>query len=112
MTSRPRRTLVAERDGVVLGFVTVKGDAPVGELGMLIVAPEATGAGIGSVLFRRALATARDLGFRLLTIESDPTGHNKALWPGNTDDYLAQLGRFDLDAYRPCPSPANADPGE
>ncbi|BAD58182.1 GNAT family N-acetyltransferase [Nocardia farcinica] len=67
-----RRTLVAERDGVVLGFVTVEGDAPVGELGMLFVAPEATGAGIGSVLFRRALATARDLGFRTLTIESDP----------------------------------------
>ncbi|WP_040733329.1 GNAT family N-acetyltransferase [Nocardia tenerifensis] len=67
-----RRTAVAESDGAIVGFVTVEGVPPTGELGMLFVAPEAIGNGIGRDLFRHALQTARDAGFTRLTVESDP----------------------------------------
>ncbi|WP_067834584.1 GNAT family N-acetyltransferase [Nocardia lijiangensis] len=67
-----RRTAVAELGGMVVGFVTVDGAAPVGELGMLFVVPEATGEGVGTELFRHAVETARSAGFHKLVIESDP----------------------------------------
>jgi GNAT superfamily N-acetyltransferase len=67
-----RRTAVAEMNGAVSGFVTVEGIPPTGELGMLFVAPETIGKGVGGTLFRHAIQTARSTGFRCLTIESDP----------------------------------------
>ncbi|WJJ13701.1 GNAT family N-acetyltransferase [Prescottella equi] len=67
-----RRTAVAESCGTVVGFVTVDGTPPDGELGMLFVAPEAIGGGIGTELFRHALNTAHQAGFRRLAIESEP----------------------------------------
>ncbi|EKX65319.1 GNAT family N-acetyltransferase [Streptomyces ipomoeae] len=77
LTLRPgdverRRTAVAERQGRVVGFVTVEGEPPDGELGMLFVDPPAIGSGVGRLLFEHALSTARDLGFRRLTLEADP----------------------------------------
>ncbi|MFC4061206.1 GNAT family N-acetyltransferase [Planomonospora corallina] len=66
------RTVVAERDGRVLGFATLEGDPPRGELGMLFVEPDAIGTGVGRLLFAHAVATARGLGFTRLEIESDP----------------------------------------
>ncbi|WP_280182353.1 GNAT family N-acetyltransferase [Nocardia cyriacigeorgica] len=67
-----RRTAVAELNGAVVGFVTVEGPAPTGDLGMLFVVPEAIGKGIGAQLFRPAVETARSAGFHRLVIESDP----------------------------------------
>ncbi|MEV5323099.1 GNAT family N-acetyltransferase [Nonomuraea fastidiosa] len=67
-----RRTTVAERDGRVLGFVTVEGDPPEGELGMLFVEPDAIGHGIGRLLLEHAVTAARRLGFVRLLIEADP----------------------------------------
>jgi GNAT superfamily N-acetyltransferase len=67
-----RRTLVADRDGRVLGFVTVAGGPPEGELGMLFVEPDAIGQGLGRLLFEHAVAVARGLGLTRLVIESDP----------------------------------------
>jgi GNAT superfamily N-acetyltransferase len=67
-----RRTVVAELDGVALGLATLNGDPPIGELGMLFVAPEAIGTGVGGKLFRHVAATARRLRFHRLTIEADP----------------------------------------
>ncbi|WP_324188880.1 GNAT family N-acetyltransferase [Nocardia cyriacigeorgica] len=56
-----RRTAVAELNGAVVGFVTVEGPAPTGDLGMLFVVPEAIGKGIGAQLFRHADMRSRQL---------------------------------------------------
>ena len=67
-----RRTVVAERDGVVLGVATLEGDPPDGEIGLLFVEPDAMGRGVGRSLYRRVMAEAGRLGFTLATIDSDP----------------------------------------
>ncbi|MFD6159950.1 GNAT family N-acetyltransferase [Nocardia sp. NPDC060256] len=71
-----RRTAVAELNGGAVGFVTVEGTAPIGELGMLYVTPEAIGKGVGGELFRHAVETARSAGFHRLTIDSDPNAES------------------------------------
>lgn len=70
--ARKRRALVAERDGRVLGFATADGRPPDGALGMLFVAADAIGQGIGRVLSEQALAAARQAGFVRLEIDADP----------------------------------------
>lgn len=67
-----RRTTVAERDGRVAGFVTLDGEPPEGELGMLFVDPPDIGQGVGRLLVSHTLDTARRLGFTRLTLASDP----------------------------------------
>jgi len=67
-----RRTVVAERDGRVLGVATLDGDPPHGELGLLFVEPDAIGGGVGRTLYHHLLDRAGRLGFTRLTIESDP----------------------------------------
>ena len=67
-----RRTTVADRDGHILGFTTLDGEPPTGVLGMMFVEPQAMGQGIGRLLFERAIAAGRDLGFAQLTIDADP----------------------------------------
>ncbi|MFF8911902.1 GNAT family N-acetyltransferase [Streptomyces sp. NPDC015032] len=68
----PRRTTVAEEDGRVLGFTTLDGAPPEGALGMMFVAPDAIGRGIGRLLFEHTMTEARRLGFVRLTIDADP----------------------------------------
>ncbi|MCX4786737.1 MULTISPECIES: GNAT family N-acetyltransferase [unclassified Streptomyces] len=67
-----RRTTVAEQDGRVLGFTTLEGAPPEGALGMMFVAPDALGRGIGRLLFEHTMTQARRLGFARLTIDADP----------------------------------------
>jgi len=68
-----QRTVVAEREGRVVGFATLEGEPPgVGELGGLFVDPAAIGQGVGRLLFEHTLATARELGFTRLTLDADP----------------------------------------
>ncbi|WP_051840257.1 GNAT family N-acetyltransferase [Streptomyces sp. NRRL F-5126] len=67
-----RRTAVAEVRGRIAGFVTVDGDPPGGELGMLFVDPPFIGRGVGGLLFRHALAVAATLGIRRLEFGADP----------------------------------------
>ncbi|MGW3656897.1 GNAT family N-acetyltransferase [Streptomyces sp. NPDC005151] len=67
-----RRTTVAEEDGRVLGFTTLDGAPPEGALGMMFVAPDTLGRGIGRLLFEHTVAEARRLGFVRLTIDADP----------------------------------------
>lgn len=67
-----RRTTVAEEDGRVLGFTTLDGAPPEGALGMMFVAPDALGRGIGRLLFEHTVTEARRLGFARFTIDADP----------------------------------------
>ncbi|WP_433421226.1 GNAT family N-acetyltransferase [Microtetraspora malaysiensis] len=66
------RATVAERDGRVLGFGTLEGEPPEGALGMLFVAPDAIGGGVGRSLYEHIVSRARELGFTRLTIDADP----------------------------------------
>lgn len=67
-----RRTTVAELDDAVIGFGTLEGEPPDGELGMLFVDPAAIGRGVGRALLDRLLDRARAEGFTVLTIDADP----------------------------------------
>ncbi|ONK11033.1 GNAT family N-acetyltransferase [Streptomyces sp. MP131-18] len=67
-----RRTTVAEREGRAIGFATLDGEPPEGELGMLFVDPLAIGQGVGRLLFNHTLDAARGLGFTRLTLSADP----------------------------------------
>lgn len=58
--------------GRILGFGTIEGDPPAGELGMLFVDPEVIGKGVGGALFAHLTAIAVEFGFHRLTIASDP----------------------------------------
>jgi GNAT superfamily N-acetyltransferase len=58
--------------GRILGFGTVEGEPPAGELGMLFIDPPAIGQGVGSALLSYLAAIATDLGFHRLTIAADP----------------------------------------
>jgi GNAT superfamily N-acetyltransferase len=68
----PRRTRVAEEGGRAVGFVTVEGQPPVGEIGALFVDPGHIGGGVGRRLLEAALAVARACGFVALDVDSDP----------------------------------------
>jgi len=68
----PRRVTVLERDGALGGFYGLENAGPDGELWWLFVDPPAIGTGAGRLLFEHAVATARDLGWRTMRIESDP----------------------------------------
>lgn len=67
-----RRIVVAEDDTAVLGVTSLEGRPPDGVLGLLFVEPSAIGGGIGRTLYAHVLDTARELGFKRLTIDSDP----------------------------------------
>ncbi|GGS60788.1 N-acetyltransferase [Planobispora rosea] len=79
-----RRTVVAEGDGRVLGFATLEGDPPEGDLGMLFVEPATIGRGVGRRLFEHVTAAAAGLGFTRLTIDADPNAEPFYLAMGAT----------------------------
>lgn len=77
MTFRPddvarRHVVVAEVDGTVIGFYSVDGEPPAGELGNLWVRPDQIGTGLGRVLWQDALAAAADAGYEHLDIDAEP----------------------------------------
>jgi GNAT superfamily N-acetyltransferase len=100
-----RRTVVAERDGMVLGVATLEGDPPGGELGLLFVEPDAMGLGVGRVLYRHVMEEAGRLGFTQVRIESDPNAEGFYLAMGaerqGTDRALPVLVAWPV---RPEPS--------
>lgn len=68
-----RRTTVAEdADGRLLGLVTLEGEPPVGELGLMFVDPDAMGLGVGRRLFEHMREAARAAGFRAVGWAADP----------------------------------------
>lgn len=66
------RTAVAELAGRVVGFVTIEGDPPAGEIGSLFVEPDVIGSGAGRALWDHAVGVARAAGFARLLIAADP----------------------------------------
>jgi GNAT superfamily N-acetyltransferase len=66
------RLVVAEEDGVLLGYARIAGGPPTAELAGLFVDPPAIGRGVGGLLLRRAVRIAAGLGIDTLEIDSDP----------------------------------------
>ena len=68
----PRRTVVAETAAQIVGFYTLDGEPPEGEISNLWVEPTHLRHGIGRLLWQGVVADGRDLGFRSLLIDADP----------------------------------------
>ncbi|WP_380279492.1 GNAT family N-acetyltransferase [Kitasatospora purpeofusca] len=92
----PDRTAVAEEDGRVLGFVTLAGAPPEGELGMLFVEPAVIGRGVGRRLMGHLRAEAAALGFERITVDADP----------NAEPFYLAMG-----AVRTGTTPSGSVPG-
>jgi GNAT superfamily N-acetyltransferase len=67
-----RYFVVADLDGLVVGFYSVDGEPPVGELGNMWVRPSEIGTGIGRVMWQDAMTAAAAAGFEYLQIGSEP----------------------------------------
>jgi GNAT superfamily N-acetyltransferase len=67
-----RRMVVAESGVAVIGFYTIDGEPPDGELGNMWLEPECIGTGLGRRLWTDAIATAKAAGFATLSITADP----------------------------------------
>jgi GNAT superfamily N-acetyltransferase len=100
LTIRPEwcdgvRLVVAELDGVLLGYARIAGEPPVGELAGLFVDPAAIGRGVGGLLLRHAVRIAAGLGMTAVEIDSDP----------NAEPFYRHAG-----AVRIGESPSTVDP--
>jgi GNAT superfamily N-acetyltransferase len=67
-----RRITVAAVAGATVGFYSLDGEPPAGELGNLSLDPASIGTGLGRRLWRHAVGAARDAGYTSLRIEADP----------------------------------------
>jgi N-acetylglutamate synthase-like GNAT family acetyltransferase len=65
-------TYVLEVDGQLAGVYVLRGEAPTMELSRMMIEPEMTRQGLGRIFWDHAVETARRLGVRELTIDSDP----------------------------------------
>lgn len=66
------RFTVADCSGRLLGFYSIDGQPPDGELGNLWVDPERIGAGLGRRLWQHAMRAAAAAGFARLRVEAEP----------------------------------------
>jgi GNAT superfamily N-acetyltransferase len=69
---RDDRVVVAEQDGMLLGYYQLGGEPPDGELVDLFIEPQVIGTGLGRLLWNHAVTSALERGFRTLSLESDP----------------------------------------
>lgn len=90
------RFVVADLGGRVVGFYSVDGDPPAGELGNMWVRPGEIGAGLGRLMWQDAMAAAAAAGFEYLKIDADP----------NAEGFYAAMG-----AERIGETPSESIPG-
>lgn len=73
----PWEVHVAERDGVIVGFVSVRlnADTKLGEIGLNAVHPDHAGHGVGTAMYEHALARMKAAGMRVATVSTggDPS---------------------------------------
>lgn len=91
-----RRFVVAELGGLVVGFYSVDGDPPVGELGNMWIRPSKIGTGLGRAMWQDAMATATAAGFECLKIGAEP----------NAEGFYRKMG-----AERVGETPSGSIPG-
>lgn len=83
-----RQIVVADSPSGIVGFYSIDGEPPAGELGNLWVVPERIGTGLGRQLWNHAVATARKAGYTSIRIEADPNavGFYRAMGAGQTGE--------------------------
>ena len=91
-----RHFVVADIGGLVVGFYSVDGEPPAGELTNMWVRPSGIGTGLGRVMWQHAMAAATDAGFEYLEIGADP----------NAEGFYAAMG-----AERIGETPSESIPG-
>ena len=108
---------VLEEDGRIVGYYGLLGGPPEMVLDKLFVEPDQIGTGCGKCLWRHAVATARELGARGLTLASDPNAAPfyramGAEWvgeePTSRPGWALQMFRFSV----PAVSTEGQDPGQ
>lgn len=67
-----RHFVVAESAGTLIGFYSLDGQPPAGELGNMWLEPTAIGTGLGRQLWAHAIKTAEAAGYKQLSIEAEP----------------------------------------
>jgi GNAT superfamily N-acetyltransferase len=82
-------TNLLEEQGRIVGFYVLRGDAPEMELSRMMVEPDRIGTGCGRRLWNHAVETARTLGVRVLTIDSDP----------NAEPFYRRMGAETIGEY-------------
>ncbi|HUG14002.1 MAG TPA: GNAT family N-acetyltransferase [Thermomicrobiales bacterium] len=65
-------TNVLEIDGRAIGVYMLRGAPPEIELSRMMLEPSAIGSGLGRRMWEHAVCTARDLGARVIMLDSDP----------------------------------------
>ncbi|MEV4604848.1 GNAT family N-acetyltransferase [Amycolatopsis sp. NPDC049253] len=105
------KATVAQIGERVVGFYTLAGQAPEGELGCLFVEPDHIGTGVGRRFWQHSVDIARTLGFQRLTIGSDPFAEDFYLKMGAVRIGSVPSGSIPrrllpLPAYRLSPGPA------
>jgi GNAT superfamily N-acetyltransferase len=68
----PRRMVVAESARRVLGFYSLDGEPPDGELGNMWIEPASIGTGLGRLMWQHATQAAGRAGFAVLDITAEP----------------------------------------
>jgi GNAT superfamily N-acetyltransferase len=68
----PRRMVVAESARRVLGFYSLDGEPPDGELGNMWIEPASIGTGLGRLMWQHAMEAAGRAGFATLDITAEP----------------------------------------
>lgn len=91
-----RHFVVADLSGVVVGFYSVDGVPPIGELGNMWIRPAKIGNGLGRIMWQDAMATATAAGFEYLTIAAEP----------NAEGFYRKMG-----AERVGETPSESIPG-
>lgn len=91
-----RHFVVAELGGLVVGFYSIDGEPPVGELGNMWVRPSEIGTGLGRILWQDAMAAAAAAGIEYLEIDADP----------NAEGFYRKMG-----AQRVGETPSGSIPG-
>lgn len=69
---RPRRMVVAQAARRVLGFYSLDGEPPDGELGNMWIEPASIGTGLGRQMWQHAIQAAEAAGFATLRISAEP----------------------------------------
>lgn len=67
-----RATVAVDGTGRLVGFYTLDGEPPEGEVGMLFVEPDRIGTGLGRLLWSDMTGRAESMGFQSLLIQADP----------------------------------------
>jgi hypothetical protein len=68
----PRRMVVAESARRVLGFYSLDGEPPDGELGNMWIEPASIGTGLGRLMWQHAMEAAGKAGFATVRITAEP----------------------------------------